>query len=105
MLVHPVDVYMKLDEYVRCLIKLSTGDQSSARKVAAQDVLIDALNMIESTQIQLLRKDQIARLMVNKGICLSKLDKFCIIIYLLIIIQLLGGKRRDVPSHLLLNWI
>jgi hypothetical protein len=57
-------------------MKLSPGDSTyGARKMAPQDGLLEALDMIESTQIQFFKKDQVARLMVCKGILLNRLDK------------------------------
>uniref|UniRef100_A0A183C2W8 FATC domain-containing protein n=1 Tax=Globodera pallida TaxID=36090 RepID=A0A183C2W8_GLOPA len=77
LLVHPMDAQQKLDEHVKCLLKLASGDVSStAKKVKAQqDAILEALETIEGTPFNFLKRDQIARLMTNKGILLSRMDK------------------------------
>uniref|UniRef100_A0A914HGT5 Non-specific serine/threonine protein kinase n=1 Tax=Globodera rostochiensis TaxID=31243 RepID=A0A914HGT5_GLORO len=76
LLVHPMDAQQKMDEHVKCLLKLASGDVSStAKKVKAQDAILEALETIEGTPFNCLKRDQIARLMTNKGILLSRMDK------------------------------
>uniref|UniRef100_A0A914NQC6 PIK-related kinase FAT domain-containing protein n=1 Tax=Meloidogyne incognita TaxID=6306 RepID=A0A914NQC6_MELIC len=84
-LVHPIDIHLKLVEHIKCLLRLSSNEfiQSSSSTTtsvkrsinAAQDALIEALNLIEGVQLNVLKRDQISRLMICKGIVLSKLDK------------------------------
>uniref|UniRef100_A0A914NGX3 PIK-related kinase FAT domain-containing protein n=1 Tax=Meloidogyne incognita TaxID=6306 RepID=A0A914NGX3_MELIC len=83
-LVHPIDIHLKLVEHIKCLLRLSSNEfiQSSSSTTtsvkrsinAAQDALIEALNLIEGVQLNVLKRDQISRLMICKGIVLSKLD-------------------------------
>lgn len=76
LLIHPVDVHLKLIEHIKCLLKLSLGDPAcNSRKISAQDALIEALDMIEGTQLQFLKKEQISQLMICKGVFLNRLDK------------------------------
>jgi hypothetical protein len=72
-----MDVHSKLVEHVKCLLKLSSGDATcTSRKLTPLDALVEALDLVEGTQFKLLRREQIGRLMVCKGILLNRLDKW-----------------------------
>lgn len=80
---HPVDAQQKICEHIKCLLRLadtpSTAPASSGAYATlrqnAQEALYDALDVIENTELQFLKQDQISKLMVMKGVILSKLDK------------------------------
>uniref|UniRef100_A0A915D3U7 PI3K/PI4K catalytic domain-containing protein n=1 Tax=Ditylenchus dipsaci TaxID=166011 RepID=A0A915D3U7_9BILA len=74
---HPMDAQLKVHEHVKCLLKLAASPNTAAviGRQTPQDALYDALDVMENTQLQFLKRDQIARLMITKGIVLSKLDK------------------------------
>ncbi|KAL3101700.1 hypothetical protein niasHT_024833 [Heterodera trifolii] len=75
-LVYPIDAQQKLDEQVKCLLKRASGDVSSTtKKLKAQDAILEALETIEGTSFQYMKRDQIARLMTNKGILLARMEK------------------------------
>jgi len=78
---HTMDAQTKIYEHVKCLVRMGTspGTVSSPSPTGMggcrPDAIYEALEMIEGTQLQFLKKEQIGRLMVSKGILLSKLDK------------------------------
>ncbi|KAL3102749.1 hypothetical protein niasHS_001311 [Heterodera schachtii] len=75
-LIYPIDAQQKLDEQVKCLLKRASGDVSSTtKKLKAQDAILEALETIEGTSFQYMKRDQIARLMTNKGILLARMEK------------------------------
>lgn len=72
------DAQIKVYDHVKCLIKLSKTP--SINQSNAQELLYEALGIIEKTMLNYFKREHIARLMVTKGIILSKLDKFVITI-------------------------
>lgn len=85
---HPMDAQLKIYEHAKCLVTLaicpaSTSTTSTSTSSSAAigsggsrpEAIYEALELIEGTQLQFLKKEQASRLMIAKGILLSKLDK------------------------------
>lgn len=90
-LILPMDAQFKIFEQVKCLIELAEkhNNNSNERQKSAKDLLHEALNVVNRTQVQFLKKDQISKIMLIKGIILSKLHRFIIFfsIYIIDIVQ------------------
>lgn len=71
--IHPVDANAKIYEHIKCLLKLSNEGG-----IKTQDVLLEAVDIVESTSLTFLSNEQISRLLTIKGVLLSKLDKLVI---------------------------
>lgn len=70
--IHPVDANHKIYEHVKCLLKLSN---EGIHMNKAQESLYEAIDIVESTNVEFLSNEAISRLLTIKGVLLSKLDK------------------------------
>lgn len=77
----PMDAQFKIFEQVKCLIDLAEKSNINwnGRQKTAKDLLYEALDVVNKTQVQFLKKDQISKIMLIKGIILSKLHRFYLI--------------------------
>lgn len=81
----PMDAQYKVFEQVKCLIELAEiSNNGNGKQKSAQDLLHEALDVIDRTQVQFLKKDQISKIMLIKGIILSKLHRFDFFIFFII---------------------
>lgn len=58
---------------MKCLIKLSQN--CFTNRISSEKLLYEALGIVEKTMLNYFKREHIARLMITKGIILSKLDK------------------------------
>uniref|UniRef100_A0A915BXE0 FAT domain-containing protein n=2 Tax=Parascaris univalens TaxID=6257 RepID=A0A915BXE0_PARUN len=68
-----MDAHAKVYENLKCLLKVSMSKELTAQD--KQDVLLEALHMVEDTSVSALTKDQVSKLFTMKGTLLSKLEQ------------------------------
>lgn len=68
-----MDAHAKVYENLKCLLKVSMSKELTAQD--KQDVLFEALHMVEDTSVSALTKDQVSKLFTMKGTLLSKLEQ------------------------------